>query len=121
MLDFALMKSGFSLREIAKEVGVHHSSVGSELNRNTGSRGYRYNQAQRTAERRRGSESKAPWKMTPELWQEVESLLKDGWSSARISGRFRRFGRVMARRQWIYEYLRTDRKRGGVLCKYLRR
>ena len=74
---FALRKSGFSLREIAKEVGVHHSSVGHELNRNTRSRGYRYKQAQRKAEHRRGTASKVPWKMTPELWQEVESQLKD--------------------------------------------
>ncbi len=48
-----LLKTGFNQTEIAKEVGVHKSTISRKLKRNRGKRGYRHKQAQRYADQRR--------------------------------------------------------------------
>ena len=77
---FELRKGGISLREIVKDVGVHHSSVGRELNRNTRSRSNRYKQAQRKPSADGDRLRRFIETMTSMLWREVESRLKDRWS-----------------------------------------
>ncbi|MBA3248273.1 MAG: helix-turn-helix domain-containing protein, partial [Pyrinomonadaceae bacterium] len=43
---YGLMKAGFTYTSIASELGVHKSTVGREVRRNRGGRGYRPKQAQ---------------------------------------------------------------------------
>lgn len=62
----AYKKSGFTQAEIAAAIGVSQSTISRELARNTGQRGYRYNQAQRLADARRERTRRAT-KMTSEL------------------------------------------------------
>ena len=45
----ALKKSGHSQRHIGRVVGVDQGTISRELRRNTGQRGYRHKQAQRSA------------------------------------------------------------------------
>jgi transposase, IS30 family len=60
-----LLKIRFNQNQIAKIIGVHKSTISRELKRNSGKRGYRYNQAQRIAEKRK---NKARKRITPEDW-----------------------------------------------------
>lgn len=117
----ALKKSGLSQSAIARELGRSHTTIGRELKRNSGKRGYRYKQADTKAVERRRNASSVPRKMTADLWCEVVELLEAGWSPDQIAGRYRRDERVMAGREWIYRYIRADRKAGGSLYKHLRR
>ena len=43
---YALMQSGLSQAAIARQLGVHRSTINRELDRNTGARSYRFKQAQ---------------------------------------------------------------------------
>jgi len=96
---YRLMKSGKSNREIAKLIGKHPSTIGRELNRNTGQRGYRPKQAQRLAHERRLA-SRRPHKMDdPVVYQYVEQRLNQYWSPDQIAGRARNdFARKPANR-----------------------
>ena len=69
---YALLKSGCSKAEVARQIGVHRSTVTNELKRNTGGNGYRYKQAQEKASSRRAAASSAPRKMKPGLVREIE-------------------------------------------------
>lgn len=46
---YALKGRGDSVTEIARALGVSHSTISRELKRNSGRRGYRYKQAQEKA------------------------------------------------------------------------
>jgi len=48
----ALRKAGITQAEIGKVLGVSQGTVSRELSRNTGQRGYHFQQAQRTAQSR---------------------------------------------------------------------
>jgi IS30 family transposase len=105
-------------------MGRHRSTVGRELTRNTGQRGYRPQQAQRLADRRRLA-SRRPHQMdNPEVHQYVEDKLDKYWSPDQIAGRVRRdFPRACWRwlsRQTIYDWInyqmpewKTRLRRGG--------
>lgn len=45
--DICLIENGHYQTEIAESMGVHKSTISREINRNTGGRGYRPNQALR--------------------------------------------------------------------------
>ena len=62
---YILKKRGDSIAGIAKELGLHRSTVYRELKRNAGMRGYRYQQAdEKATERRCAASSLNPLKMT---------------------------------------------------------
>jgi len=73
--------------EIADTLGRHRSTIYRELERNTGGRGYRPQQAQRLANERR-EVCRPPTKMShPELKKHVIQGLKRKWSPEQIAGR----------------------------------
>ena len=72
---YALLKSGWAIAEVARQIGVHRSTITKELKRNTGRKGYRYIQAQEKASARRVAASAAPRKMMPGLVREIEEKL----------------------------------------------
>ena len=61
---YAMGQAGNSIREIAKALGRHRSTINREINRNAGQKGYRPKQAQKKALHRRLTARKAV-KMTP--------------------------------------------------------
>jgi len=67
-----MLKMGCSQTDIAKEMGVHRSTISRELRRNQGQRGYRPKQAHRFALSRR---NKAKTYITPETWDWIEQLI----------------------------------------------
>ena len=116
----ALKASGYSLRAIAREMNRNPATISPELRRNSAERGYRHKQAEQKVRERRRASSR-PWKLTAELWSLIEGLLGLAWSPEQIAGRLRLDGVVSVSAEWIYQYIRADRKRGGVLWRSLRR
>ena len=98
-------------------LGVHKSSVSRELKRNRGQRGYRPQQAQELAVKRR---SKAVPRIRTEVWATVEHLLRQDWSPEQISGRLKKEQGIRISHEWIYQYLLEDKWAGGNLYKHLR-
>jgi IS30 family transposase len=111
------MKAGFCQSEVAREIGVHKSTISRELKRNRGGRGYRPKQAQRFAmERQKKSKSR----IKSEDWKLVEALIIKEWSPEQISNFFRDNQIVPISHEWIYQYIYKDKRDGGNLWKHLR-
>lgn len=113
-----LLKTGHPLTEIARVLGVHRSTIGREVRRNHGLRGYRPQQAHRLAITRR--QHKARRRIPQETWPLVEQLLGEQWSPEQISGWLRRFRAVRISHEWIYQYVLQDKAAHGRLYKQLR-
>lgn len=115
---WALKKAGMTQAEIAREVGVHKSTICRELKRNTGQRGYRPKQAHRLAMERRAS--KARPRISEEEWQRIEVLLRQSWSPEQIGGRLELEGRRKVSHERIYQHIYADKQAGGDLHTHLR-
>jgi transposase, IS30 family len=112
LLD-GLKQKGKSPTEIAALMGRHRSTIYRELDRNSGQRGYRPQQAQRLADERRLA-SRRPRKMDdPDVQRYVQERLEKLWSPEQIAGRVERdFPRAPQRwlsRQTVYDWI-DDRR-----------
>jgi IS30 family transposase len=114
------LDEGLSKAAIARKLGFHRSSIGREVARNMGGRGYRPKQAQRLAEERERSKH-GPTKMNPVMISLIEERLEQKWSPEQISNRLRRDGELCVSTETIYKFIAEDRQRGGDLWKHLRR
>lgn len=115
---YSLLKAGLSQTEIAKNIGVHKSTISREIRRNRGLRGYRPKQANNLAISRLARKSKP--KITQEAWQRVEVLLKEEWSPEQISHWLKNEENTHVSHEWIYRYIYEDKANGGTLYKSLR-
>lgn len=120
-----LNRAGKSPAEIGRLLGRHRSSIGRELKRNTGGRGYRPKQAQRLAKERR-QHSRRDCKMADRKMKNyVTARLKKCWSPDQIAGRARKeFPRQPERHisdQTIYTWIRRERSAGNNWGPCLRR
>jgi IS30 family transposase len=70
---YALLKMEHKDTEIAEAIGVHPSTIGREIKRNHGRRGYRPKQAHNKAMSRR---RKARERISPDVWALVEYLVR---------------------------------------------
>ena len=114
---YALMKMGHNQTEIAEVVSVHKSTVGRELQRNRGQRGYRPKQAHQLALSRR---NKAKRRIQPETWELIETKLRLDWSPEQISGWMMRKEGISVSHEWIYQSILADKQAGGDLYRHLR-
>lgn len=114
----SFLKAGYTKRMIAEELGRHPSTIGRELSRNTGLRGYRPQQAQRLADER--NQHHRHLQISDQTWRNVESLLKLEWSPEQISGWLTLSGLQSVSPEWIYQYILADKEAGGDLYSYLR-
>jgi len=117
---YALKKSGFSQRQIAKNIEVNQSTISRELARNSGGKGYRYKQAQDKAERRR-REAIKPTKMLLSTIELIEAKLRLQWSPEQISGWLLETEELLISHETIYKHIWADKQLGGDLYKHLRR
>ena len=117
---YALKKSGFSQRQIAKSIEVDQSTISRELARNSGWRGYRYKQAQDKAEERR-REAIKPTKMLPSTIEVIEVKLRLQWSPEQISGWLLETEELLISHETIYKHIWADKQSGGDLYRNLRR
>lgn len=116
---YALKSTGFSLRAIAKQLDKNVSSISREIARNTGQRGYRFNQADNAACARRSTASTVPKRLTEELVNKINDCLIEDWSPEQISGRFKLEGAFISHES-IYRHIWGDKRKGGQLYKHLR-
>jgi IS30 family transposase len=114
----AMMKAGFSKAEIARELDRHPSTIGREMSRNTGLRGYRPKQAHRLAQERRSAH--AHCRIHPITWERVDQLLREDWSPEQVSAWLDKSGLQSVSPEWIYQHILADKQRGGTLYKHLR-
>jgi len=116
----AYLKSGKSKEFIAKELGVHRSTVYREICRNSGKTGvYLANRANIYANERKDRYT-FNRKFTKAIEKEIICLIKNKWSPEQISGYYKKNNLEMVSYERIYQYIREDRVKGGELYKHLR-
>jgi IS30 family transposase len=115
----ALKRMGHRRTEIAKEVEVHKSTIGRELRRNTGERGYRPKQAdEKACERRANAAHKK--RISAETWEVVEEKLRQDWSPEQVSGWLGKRQEIRISHEWIYQHVLADLRADGDLYTHLR-
>jgi IS30 family transposase len=116
-----LKKAGFNASKIAIELGRHKTSIYRELARNSIDGDYSHESATLAAKKRKFSCGKI--KISDDHWAYVQILLLQKWSPEQISGWLKANPTVgfYISDEWIYEYIRKDRQRGGDLYTHLRR
>lgn len=112
-------KQNISLGKIAAEMNRSKSTISREIRRNTGQRGYRYQQANRLAQQRHADKPKFK-KMTEELTAYIDKRLQEHWSPEQIGGRLKREGKACVSHETIYRHVYADREAGGGLHNSLR-
>jgi len=115
----ACLKLGVALCLIAKQIGVHKSTVSREVRRNTGLKGYRPKQAQELALSRRKSTNKNI-RFTEAIKKQVTHYLRQDWSPEQISGYLALNGDVHISHETIYQFVWDGKRAGGDLWKHLR-
>lgn len=113
----AMLKTGHNKTEIATVIGVHVSTIGRELKRNHGQRGYRPKQAHQLAMQRR---NKAKARIQEDTWELIDSKLRQEWSPEQVSGWLLKNMGIQVSHEWIYQYILADKCAGGDLYKHLR-
>jgi len=123
---YGLWRAGFNQTEIATEVKVHKSTISRELKRNItfvrtklGSWQYKPDYAQGYAETRRKKKPKRI-KFTKDVERLVCEKLKENWSPEQISGYAKRHKLFSISHERIYQFILSDKKKGGALYKHLR-
>ena len=118
---YTLKKRGDSVSVIADELGVHRSTIYREQKRNTGKRGYRFKQAHEKALQRRHIASSQKQKMTNATISIIKEKLGLQWSPVQISGWIKgQAGMTAVSHETIYQYVWSDKRKGGTLYKEFR-
>jgi IS30 family transposase len=115
-----LLQQGKTNTEIAKVIGKNKSTIGRELERNSGGRGYRPRQAQFFADTREDLKHQ-PYVLTDELKKDISKYLKKKWSPEQISNRLKLEKKPSASAETMYKFIYSDKEDGGELWKNLRR
>lgn len=114
-----LKQEGRSLRETARAVGVHVSTISRELVRNGGRDDYCPPSAQRLALGRR-SICRKPTKLTDENVRIIRRHVRQDWSPEQISAVLKERGLIDISHETIYKLIWMDKSAGGSLYKHLR-
>ena len=115
----ALLKAGFSQSQMAFYLKVHKSTIGREIRRNRGHKGYRPHQAHEKAMARRYTAAKRI-KMTPAMIQLITHYICQDFSPEQVSGHLARKHSMSISHETIYKYIWSDKRSGGTLYKHLR-
>ena len=113
------LKMGASMTDIALALHRSQSTIYREVSRNTGKRGYRHKQANQIACNRHKHKPKAV-KLSLEVKQKLDKLIRLDWSPEQIAGRLKHEGLIELHHETIYQYILKDKKSGGDLYKHLR-
>lgn len=115
----AYLQIGLKLCHIATGLGVHKATVSRELQRNTGLKGYRPQQAQqKTADRRLGAAKHRH--LTPAVKERVEFYLQQDWSPEQIAGYLKLRENIQISHETIYQHVWADKRAEGMLYRHLR-
>jgi transposase, IS30 family len=118
----ALRTAGQTQAAIGKALGLSQGTVSRELARNTGQRGYRFQQAQRNAQSRQQQVRHKPRKLTLRVRRAIaRKLREERWSPEQISFWLRAERGVVISHEWIYRMIWDNKRAGGDLWRFLRR
>ena len=106
------------LSKIASLLGRDKSTITREIDRNSGKKGYRPQQAHKLASERK--RNKVNCRITEESWDIVASLIKEDWSPEQVSLWLKAETDISVSHEWIYQYILNDKRLGGTLYKHLR-
>ena len=112
-----LRDHGLSQARIAKQIGVHPSTVSRELRRNRDEQGYLPQFAHQRAIARRRTSQKCS--LPADTIEFVRMALAADWSPEQVSG----VGKLIhcpVSHEWIYRYVAQDKAHGGTLYRHLR-
>jgi len=117
----ALHQQGLKQYEIAKEIGVHPSTISRELRRNYSSFLKKYNaeNAQQESSLRHKKKLKNSV-ITKQIEKYIRAKLKEDWSPEQISGRMKLDVGLSIAHETIYYYIYANKANGGRLYQYLR-
>lgn len=122
----AFWKAGYKQRDIAKEIGVHESTISRELKRNItfvrtklGSWQYKPDYAQGNANERHKKKNKFI-KFKEKAKAFVREKLQQNWSPDQISGYAKRHNLFFISGEWIYQFILKDKNKCGKLYLHLR-
>jgi IS30 family transposase len=117
-----LLEIGKPLAFIAREIGVHRSTLFREVRRNSGARGYFARGAHDFAfsRRPRATDLNISRKIEGAMAEIIFDKLMDGWSPEQISGRLKHEGKPSVSHETIYKYIYINKRLGGDLYKVLR-
>lgn len=118
----ALRKTGMGLRDIAKEIGVHYSTISRELNRNSTPNGYSGAEAQHLSDIRKRTSLKAN-KRHSHTDDIISGSVILGWSPETISLRMAVEGKATETlsHTTIYRRIEENRLQGGQMYRQLPR
>ncbi|HJL52411.1 MAG TPA: helix-turn-helix domain-containing protein [Arenicellales bacterium] len=103
---YILKQAEYNQAQIAEMLERDKSTISRELRRNRGLRGYRPRQAHHLALARR--HGRAVPRISDEIWQQVEALIRDEWSPEQIVGRLKMEQGVGISHEWIYQYVSSE-------------
>jgi len=117
----ALLKAGHSKCFIAKQLGVHKSTIGREMKRNsTSKQKYAPALAQQFANDRQKDKNHFSL-FSIEMKTFIENKMTgQQWSPEQISGYCKANNMPMVSHEWIYQHVYKDLKNGGQLYTHLR-
>ena len=114
----SLLKANCTKTEIANILNRHKSTIGREIERNTGKRGYRPKQAGRLAIERKSNNAN---KINEFCWAYVTHLIKKKYSPEQINGRLKLDGwDKVPSIERIYQFIYADQKNKTSLREHLR-
>ncbi len=123
---YGLWRAGYTQSDIAKEVGVHPTTIGRELKRNItfvrtalGSWQYKPNYAQTYTEDRHKNKPKKT-KFTGSVEKFVREKIVEDWSPEQISGYAKKHDLFSISHERIYQFILKDKEKGGALYTHLR-
>ena len=117
---FVLLRQKKSRKEISQTIGISKSTLSRELKRNSGERGYHWQQAQvKAADRQRRLQNYR--NLTLGIRNFIRAKMTgEQWSPAQIVGYLRRNGKPSVCVETIYAYIRADKANGGDLWRHCR-
>lgn len=110
---YILLKAGHHQIEIARLMKRHPSTIGRELARNRGQRGYRPKQAQHLCEARAESSRNAP-RIEPAVWAAAQACLREQHSPEQVAAQ------LPVSHETLYQRIYADKHQGGDLWRNLR-
>ena len=114
-----LAKAGHGRSDIARVMDRHKSTIGREMARNLGQRGYRPKQAHSLSQARMRACDNGR-RIAAETWATVDAKLAETWSPEQIAGYLKANGQPTVSHESIYQRIYADKRTGGTLHLALR-
>ncbi len=112
-------KAGQSMNKIAKALNRSQSAISREISRNSGQRGYRYQQANNFAIARHEQKPKHI-KLTDKMKRLINDYIEIDWSPEQIVDMLKQGNVIELHHETIYNYILEDKLAGGQLYTHLR-